>query len=121
MSSLTIKQVKALNKVSETLESQLKEIVSPFVLEFNKNFARRLSEISGISYENAALVASSIKCDIYEEVDTQEAKEAVERVSNVMVDALLTAYDHLFDNKVKFAHYNADILKNTASQMYLKL
>lgn len=125
MPSLTTDQVRALHEASETLEAQLKVFVSEespsFVMEFNKKFASRLSELSGISYENAVLVSTSIECDIYDEVDTQEAKEVVERISSVMVDALLTVYDSSFDKKTSFAHYNVDILKNIAGQMYLKL
>ena len=125
MSSLTMEQVKALYEVSETLEAQLKVFLSEetpsFVMEFNKKFASRLSELTGISYENAVLVSTSIECDIYEEVDTQEAKEVVERISSVMVDALLSVYDYSFDRKTILANYNVDILKNIAGQMYLKL
>lgn len=125
MPSLTAGQVESLNEVAETLEAQIKVFVlggSPsFAMEFNKNFARQMSELSGVSYENAVLIATSIDCDIHEEVDTQEAKESVERISSVMVDALLAVYDSSFDKKTSFAHYNVDILKNIAGQMYLKL
>lgn len=125
MSSLTKTQVKELNEVAETLEAQIKSYDSgdplSFPMEFNKRFAGQLSELSGISYENAVLVATSVECDIFEEVSTQEGKEAVERISSVMVIGLLAAYDSSFDRKTSCAHYNVDILKNLAGKMYLRL
>jgi hypothetical protein len=69
-----------LDMIDDAIYNQ--DIINTFRFRFTKNLALKLTTIDGLRYDDALVLSSAIRCDVYGHIENKDDEEVLERTVN---------------------------------------